>query len=294
MLLLEARSFGDVCNRMEAEREWNTPPDDLEVVERSSTPFIPTDLALSEAEIESVVEQINSDHLLALALSVAPPSPPLSEPDDTLITSQSELTLVRGCSPSDDLYVANPDYTPTSLIDRIDLNTPSATPVPVPPPQLPLSPQIPLTRTRPSKGKHCICTSWDDATQSLQVDIAKSIRFTQFEALQDTQELCSNFVCNTCHKLGHKMCHYNCYFFHICGQFAPGHYTTTCHNLNGKKLLCHGLSDPNFFAQLCKLEAAYDHTAALEDQQHELNALEAEDWLADVDIDPCYYDNQDN
>ncbi|KAG1867359.1 hypothetical protein F4604DRAFT_1927662 [Suillus subluteus] len=89
----------------------------------------------------------------------------------------------------------------------------------------------------------------------------------------------------------------NALMAHFAGKlriFAPGHYTTTCHNLNGKKLLCHGLSDPNFFAQLCKLEAAYDHTAALEDQQHELNALEAEDWLADVDIDPCYYDNQDN
>ncbi|KAG1840803.1 hypothetical protein F4604DRAFT_1939909 [Suillus subluteus] len=286
---------------MEAEREWSTPPDNLEVVERSSTPFVPTDPAISEAEIK----QIDADHLLALALSVAPPSPPPSEPDDTLIASQSKLALVRGYSPSDDLYVADPDYVPTSLIDRIDLDTPTImpTPLPVPPPQSRLpSPMIPLTRTRPSKGKrrvratallsyglplskvHNKQKSWDDTTNSLQVDTTESIRFAQMEASQNTQELHSNYVCNTCHKLGHKMRHCNRYFCRICGQFAPGHYTSTCRNLNGKKLLRRGLSDPNFFAQLRKLEAAYDQAAAVEDQQHELNALEAEEWLADVDV----------
>lgn len=304
MLLLESRNFGDICNRMQAELAWTPPPDDLEVVERSPTPFVPTPPE-SEPEDDETKEQIDSDALLALALAVAPPSPPTNT-EDTLIASQQDIALMRSYSPSDDLYVPDPSYVPTSLIDRIDLD---ATPIPVPEP---LPTPSPITRSSRSRGKkraratsllsmglplsqvHRKRLSYDEPTDSLQVDTLESIRFAQFEASQTTQEAYANYVCNICHVTGHKFRHCNRYFCRICGQFAPGHITTECRLLNGRKLLRRGRSDPNFFAQLRKLEAAFDQAAAVKEQNRELNALEAEDWLADVDVDPCYYDNMDN
>ncbi|KAG1735769.1 hypothetical protein EDB19DRAFT_1910494 [Suillus lakei] len=61
-----------------------------------------------------------------------------------------------------------------------------------------------------------------------------------------------------------------------------------------KRLLHRGPSAERFYTDLKKLEAAYDQDAARLEQDKAENEIEALDWLADIDLDPVYYDNMDD
>jgi hypothetical protein len=95
-----------------------------------------------------------------------------------------------------------------------------------------------------------------------------------------------NFVCRVCRKPGHKQV--NCPHYHcrICKTWAPRHYSCFCPKLKGKRLLRTRGSDPDFVNKLRALEDLFDKD--VEEDEKEVSAM-----MANVDLDPCWYDNCD-
>ncbi|KAJ8588503.1 hypothetical protein M405DRAFT_862868 [Rhizopogon salebrosus TDB-379] len=95
-----------------------------------------------------------------------------------------------------------------------------------------------------------------------------------------------NFICRVCRKPGHKQV--NCPHYHcrICKTWAPCHYSCFCPKLKGKRLLRTSGSDPDFINKLWALEDLFDKD--VEEDEKEVSAM-----MANVDLDPCWYDNCD-
>ena len=121
-----------------------------------------------------------------------------------------------------------------------------------------------------------------------------SIEMAQFEASETTQTHPANYICRTCKTWGHKQKHCSRYQCRICGKYAPKHLTAFCPILKGQKLLRRGRSSDKFHSELLKLEAAFDHQRALVAEERAENELDAIALLADIDVDPIYYANQDD
>ncbi|KAJ8579770.1 hypothetical protein M405DRAFT_869984 [Rhizopogon salebrosus TDB-379] len=68
--------------------------------------------------------------------------------------------------------------------------------------------------------------------------------------------------------------------------WAPCHYSSFCPKLKGKRLLCTSRSDPDFINKLRALEDIFDKEA--KEDEREISAM-----MANVDLDPCWYDNCD-
>ncbi|KAG2344887.1 hypothetical protein BDR05DRAFT_998893 [Suillus weaverae] len=317
MLLLESKDFGTICNKIEEERGWNTPPDPVEVVERGSTPFIPTEPPPEYEDDEEAArqQQIAADHAFALTMiGVSTPTPSQQSDDLDPIVPIPELTLAwgyspsddyykhelmhtRAVSPSDDLYTPDPDYVRTLQIPEEPLSSPEQTPsqcllhsLRLPSEQKANIAKTVLSFDLPLSKVHGRCISANEDISDMQ----EAINHAQMEASQTTQKYRSNFVCHTCKIYSHKQKHCDRYFCQICGKFAPCHLNAFCSKLWGRKILCRGHSDPDFYRQLNKLETTYDQAATCEEQECELNALDALTMLKDIDIDPCYYNNMDD
>jgi len=239
MKLLETRNFNDVCNRMEEERAWNTPPGDFVVLPHVHAPiptpdspiyvdtFVPSPPPESSLSEDLKASIINT----AIELSLQDQSEefiPTSEiPENPLGAPLEEIILVP--------ETPHPSIHPPMVLPE--------EPIPIPPP----------TPKRKGKGKkRSIDTKTilsfglasSNALRPLhnrypgEPDPQRIIEIAQLEASLTTQEHHENFVCRVCSRLGHKQKFCNRYFCRICRKFAPGHLTPHCKDLRGRCILC--------------------------------------------------------
>ncbi|KAG2074405.1 hypothetical protein BDR04DRAFT_1151113 [Suillus decipiens] len=97
------------------------------------------------------------------------------------------------------------------------------------------------------------------------------------------------FTCQICNIYSHKHHYCNCYFYCICGKFASGHFTNFCPSLNRHPLLRKKSGDCGYYAELSRLEAAYDQAGAYEEENCIVNVAKAEEWLAGVDLNAIWF-----
>ncbi|KAG1743082.1 hypothetical protein EDB19DRAFT_1907228 [Suillus lakei] len=291
--LLAARNFEDVVSKLEEEEAFNAPPDPVRVIARHVDDH--GSISFPIRDFMRSLRPTISDEVV-----VEPPTPPAKESNEAgaaldeilRLTTEAEESVTPITTPKYHSQSERPnDFVPTVAIPQAVLDTTTA--VPVPPPRRrnrrPCWQNILSYGLPPINAHRPLVSPFTDRTnEEHTLDVAR------LEASETTQTRRDNFVCRHCHAYGHRQKNCNQYYCRICRKFAPRHLTTYCPTLAGKHLLRRGPSAERFYKDLKKLEAAYDQDAARLEQDRAENEIEALDWLADIDLDPVYYDNMDD
>jgi hypothetical protein len=237
------------------------------------------------------------------SVSPTPTSPPASEQEFSW-DSSAPPTPVPPPVPS------SPNVTTSTIIESIvlaaqavstdpplaivSIRKPPVTP-PSSPKALALATQVATSSLSPSHRRHKrmkekyrkILSFGLPLSQAYPAEVGNQYNFeTAHEIAVLDPPPFDNFVCRVCRKQGHKQV--NCPHYHcrICKTWAPRHYSCYCPKLKGQHLLRTSGSDPNFVSKLRALEDLFDKKE--EENEKEICAM-----MADVDLDPCWYDNQD-
>jgi hypothetical protein len=218
------------------------------------------------------------------------PSPPPTPvpPPTTSPSNETPLTIIESIVLTAQAVHTTPPPTITSV------RKPAITP-PSSPKTLALATQVAKSSTSPShrhhkrmKEKYRKLLSFGlPLSQVYPAEVGNQYNFeTAHEIAVLDPPPFDNFVCRTCRQPGHKQV--NCPHYHccICKTWAPCHYSSFCPKLKGKRLLHTSGSDLDFVNKLWALEDLFDKD--VEEDEKEVSAM-----MANVDLDPCWYDNCD-
>src|SRR5437588_1683173 len=142
---------------------------------------------------------------------------------------------------------------------------------------------LPLSQVYP-EGEHSL--TLETAHEVARAEFAERRRASQLgdRRYGPIVDMGENFICRKCHELGHRHIHCPDYYCRYCWKYSPGHFTSYCPKLRGKRVLLHRSSHPEFHTELAKLESVLDRRNAKVDTELYYD-------ITNLDVDPVIYND---